>query len=135
MDGFNGSPELVRDIQFVGVKEEDNPEVDLKFEFVERDVFISPVHSFSKPLEDANEIVASVDSLFFPGEDSRRVNHCHTLQHWALDNRALEPGQSFIKGREGMKKAVDLLRKAPPNLVRGRNCRDLSTAKAFPGIT
>ena len=28
-----------------------------------------------------------------------------------------------------------LLRNAPPNLVRGLNWRDLSTAKAFPGIT
>ena len=91
MDGFNGSPELVRDIQFVGIKEENNPEVEIRFEFVEIDVFISPVHSFSKPLEDANEIVASVNSLFFPGEDSRGVNHGHALQHWALYDRALEP--------------------------------------------
>ena len=50
MDGFNGSPELVRDIQFVGIKEENNPEEEIRFEFVEIDVFISPVHSFSKPL-------------------------------------------------------------------------------------
>ena len=28
-----------------------------------------------------------------------------------------------------------LLRKAPPNLVSGRNWRDLSTARALPGIT
>ena len=66
----------------------------------------SPVHSFSEPLEDADEIVTSVNSLFLSREDSRGVDHCHTLQHWALDNRALEPGQSFIKGREGMKKAT-----------------------------
>ena len=66
----------------------------------------SPVHSFSEPLEDADEIVTSVNSLFLSREDSRGVDHCHTLQHWALDNRALEPGQSFIKGREGLKKAT-----------------------------
>ena len=66
----------------------------------------SPVHPFSEPLEDADEIVTSVNSLFLSREDSRGVDHCHTLQHWALDNRALEPGQSFIKGREGMKKAT-----------------------------
>ena len=28
MDGFDGSSELVRDIQLVGIKEENNPEVD-----------------------------------------------------------------------------------------------------------
>ena len=52
---------------------------------------ILPVHSLSKPLEDADEIVAAVDSLFLSGEDSRGVDHCHTLQHWALYDRALEP--------------------------------------------
>ena len=80
MDGFNGSPELVRDIQFVGIKEENNPEEEIRFKFVEIDVFISPVHSFSKPLEDANEIVASVDSLFFSGEDTRGVNDRYPLE-------------------------------------------------------
>ena len=29
----------------------------------------------------------------------------------------------------------NLLRKAPPNLERGRNCLDLSTARALPGMT
>ena len=29
----------------------------------------------------------------------------------------------------------NLLRKAPPNFERGRNCLDLSTARAFPGMT
>ena len=54
------------------------------------DVF-PPVHSFRKPLEDANKIVASVNSLFFPREDSRSVNHCDALQHWAFYDGALEP--------------------------------------------
>ena len=97
MDGFDGSPKLVRDIQLVGIKEENNPELDLRQTY--SDNFLqqknsSPVHSFGKPLEDANEIVSSVHSLFLPREDARGVDHCHALQHRALYDGALEPEQN-----------------------------------------
>ena len=105
MDGFDGSPELVRDIQLVGIKEENNPGLDLRISkniktivdnilLKEMQKNILPVHSLGKPLEDADEIVASVDSLFLSREDSRGVDHRHTLQHWALYDRALEPENS-----------------------------------------
>ena len=105
MDGFDGSPKLVRDIQLVGIKEENNPELDLRQtnpdKFLQQE-HISPVHSFSKPLEDANKIVTSVHSLFLPGEDSRGVDHCHAFQHWALYDGALEPEQNCgTRKREG----------------------------------
>ncbi len=58
---FNGSLELVRDVQLVCVEEEKNA-----------------IHAFREPLEDPDELVPSVDTLLLTAQDSGGINDSDT---------------------------------------------------------
>ena len=52
-DGLNSRFEFIRDVQLVGIKEEDDP--------------ISP---FCKPLQDSSEVISSVQCLLLSSQDT-----------------------------------------------------------------
>ena len=70
---FDRSTEFVRDVKFVGIKQKDDS-----------------VHSFGKPLQYTSEFITSVDSLFLPRQDARRVNNGDPFKHRRVYCRALE---------------------------------------------
>lgn len=55
---LDGSPELIRNVELVCVKQQNDS-----------------IDSFSKPLENPSEIVATIDSLFLARQNSRSVNN------------------------------------------------------------
>ena len=55
--GLDGTTKLVRYVQFVGIKQENDP-----------------IDSFCKPFEDTSKIVTAVDALLLTRQDSRSVN-------------------------------------------------------------
>ena len=94
VNGLNTPPELVRDVQLIGIKEQDDA-----------------VDALGEPLEDSDKIIAeinnssfrqmisrlfysivlpSIDSLLFSGQDSRSVHHRDALQDGTPQSRALE---------------------------------------------
>ena len=66
--GLNGAPELVWDVELVGVEEEEDS-----------------VDAFGEPLQDPDELVAAVDSLLLSAQDARSIDDgdaCDENQSW-----------------------------------------------------
>merc|ERR1712013_735661 len=76
---LNRPPELVTDVQLVSIKEQKNS-----------------VHSFSKPLQYSNKIIASVCPLLFSTENPRSVHDRDPLQHLRVCTRTLKPIEESI---------------------------------------
>jgi len=56
-EGLDGPLELVRDVELVGVEEEEDS-----------------VDAFGEPLQDADELVAAIDPLLLPAQDAGSVD-------------------------------------------------------------
>ena len=75
-DCLNRILELIRDVQLVSVKQEDDS-----------------VGSLSEPLQHPGEIVAPVDQLLLPREDARGVQQRDALQSLRVRLGGLEPAE------------------------------------------
>ena len=73
VDGLDGPPELIRDVELVGVEEEDDA-----------------VDPLGEPLEHPDKVVAAVRALLLAAEDAGGVDHGDALEDGAADGGALE---------------------------------------------
>ena len=71
--GLDGAFELIADVQFVRVKEQEDA-----------------IDAFGEPFEDADEVVAAIGALLLAAQDSRRVDDRNALEDFAGRLRALE---------------------------------------------
>ena len=75
-DCLNRILELIRDVELVSVKQQDDP-----------------VRSLREPLQHPGEIVAPVDQLLLPREDARGVQQRDALQSLRVRLGGLEPAE------------------------------------------
>ena len=73
VNGLNGAPELVGNVELVGIEQEDDP-----------------VDPLGEPLEHAHEIVAAVGALLLAAQDAGGVDHRDALENCAVHGGALE---------------------------------------------
>ena len=73
MNGLDGAPKLIGNVQLVGIEEEDDP-----------------VDPLGEPLENPHEIVAAVRALLLAAQDAGSVDHGDAFENGAVDGGALE---------------------------------------------
>ena len=79
LDALDHPPELVRDVQLVGVEQHDD--------------HVCPVR---EPLDDGLEVVPAVEALFLSGQDPGGIDQRDTFEDGARDENALHPAQEGV---------------------------------------